>query len=153
MHMASQGESPYTYHLRDLYEKPKDMKDEEDMLNINVRDRNFCTPLHWAVYVSSQISISYLLANPEIQINARDIWGQTPLHKAVRKGELRVIKQLIVKGADKDIKDQQDRTPMQLAIEQFDTDDEDDVYTLKAIKELFKPDGIMTELAMLRTPN
>ena len=42
---------------------------------------------------------------------------------------------------------------MQLATEQFDTDDEDDVYTLKAIKELFKPDGIMTELAMLRTPN
>jgi len=64
MHMASQGESPYTYHLRDLFAKPESLKNEEDMLNINVKDRNECTPLHWAVYVRSSLSVSYLLANP-----------------------------------------------------------------------------------------
>ena len=103
--MASQGESPYSFHLRDLYDRPKDITEMDDALGVNTKDRNLCTPLHWAVYVSSPICVSYLLAQPKIQINAKDVWGQTPLHKSVRKGDLRVIKQLLVKGADITAKD------------------------------------------------
>ena len=153
LHMASQGESPYSFYLRDLIQRPKNLPEEDDALDVNIKDRNLCTPLHWAVYVSSPICISYLLAQPKIQINAKDVWGQTPLHKSVRKGDLRVIKQLLVKGADKNTKDAQGKTPLDLVEECFDLDDSDEFETQMQIKELFKPDGIMNELAMLRTPN
>jgi len=113
--MAAQGESPYAFYLREFYPKPIDLEDEVDALNGNVRDKNNCTPLHWAVYVCSSVCVSFLLAKPEVDINSQDIWGQTPLHKAVRRGDLRIIKQLIVKGADWTIIDQQGKTPFDLA--------------------------------------
>ena len=68
--MASQGESPYAYLLRDLYLRPKELSDELDALNVNVKDKNDSTPLHWAVYVCSPICVSFLLAQPEIKIDA-----------------------------------------------------------------------------------
>lgn len=87
--------------MSDIYtHQSKLYEGEQDALYVNVRDRNQCTPLHWAVYVSSPICVSYLLALKGVDINCCDIWGQTPLHKAVRKGDLRIIKQLLVKGAD-----------------------------------------------------
>lgn len=42
---------------------------------------------------------------------------------------------------------------MDLAIELCDEEDADDIENLREIRELFKPIGFMTELAMLRTPN
>jgi len=90
--MSSQGESPYAYLLRELYPRPASLDQTEDTLNINVRDRNESTPLHWAVYVCSPICVSYLLAQPEIMIDAKDKWGQTALHIAVKRGDLRIIK-------------------------------------------------------------
>ena len=75
LHMAAQGESPYALYLRELYPKPKNLPEDQDPLSVNVRDCNQCTPLHWAVYVGSSICVSYLLSNPECDINATDIWG------------------------------------------------------------------------------
>lgn len=66
LHMASQGESPYSFYLRDLIARPKGLLAEDDALDVNTKDRNLCTPLHWAVYVSSPICISFLLAQPKI---------------------------------------------------------------------------------------
>ena len=57
------------------------------------------------------------------------MWGQTPLHKSVRKGDLRVIKQLLVKGADISAKDAQGKTPLDLADECFGLDDSDEFET------------------------
>ena len=66
MHMGSQGESPYSYYLRELYPKPKELDEDLDALSVNVIDKNECTPLHWAVYVSSSICVSFLLAHPQV---------------------------------------------------------------------------------------
>jgi len=78
--------------LRDIYTRPAELAQENDALDLNVKDRNECTPLHWAVYVSSSICVSFLIAQKSVDINARDLWGQTPLHKSIRRGDLRVIK-------------------------------------------------------------
>ena len=64
-----------------------------------------------------------------------------------------MIKQLLVRGADKTVKDSQGKSPLDLAGEVYDMDDSDEFESLLQIQELFKPDGIMTELAMLRTPS
>lgn len=64
-----------------------------------------------------------------------------------------MIKQLLVRGADKTVKDSQWKSPLDLAGEVYDMDDSDEFESLLQIQELFKPDGIMTELAMLRTPS
>ena len=47
----------------------------------------------------------------------------------MRKGDLRVIKQLLVKGADRSAKDAQGKTPLDLADECFDLDDSDEFET------------------------
>ena len=92
LHMASQGESPYAYLLRDRYLRPKELDEADDALSVNVLDKNESTPLHWAVYVLSPICVSFLLAQPEIKIDAQDVWGQTPLHIAVKRGDTRLLK-------------------------------------------------------------
>ena len=119
--MASQGESPYAYMLRELFREEERAKND-DALDINVRDRNGSTPLHWAVYVCSPICVNFLLAQPDILINAQDVWGQTPLHLAVKRGEIRIIKQLLVKGADTAALDKESRTPLEIASLVFDAD-------------------------------
>ena len=68
-HMAAQGDSPYAFFLRELYPRPLGLEPTEDALDATVRDRNMCTPLHWAVYVSAPVAVSYLLSKPEVDIN------------------------------------------------------------------------------------
>lgn len=122
------------------------------MTDINVRDKNGCTPLHWAVYMGSPISISYLLANKDIDINAKDIWGQTPLHKAVKKNDVRVVKQLLIKGAKRDIRDLSDLTPIDIAYELFSGHDSTR-HTLLALTDVLKEPSIFVEFAMLKLPS
>jgi len=59
--------------------------------------------LHWACYEGSDTAIYYLLAWG-VDINARDVNNNTPLHLAVRSAEkflnTRSIKELLIKGAD-----------------------------------------------------
>ncbi len=44
-------------------------------------------------------------------------------------------------------------TPLELANEFYDIDDPEEYDTLRSINNIFKPDGVMTELVMLRQPN
>ena len=87
--------------------------------------------------MQSPICVSFLLSQPNIEINALDIWGQTPLHIAVKKGDCRIIKQLIVLGADTEIKSKEGYTPLELASIAFDENDSFDIETRKEIKSLF----------------
>ena len=102
--------------------------------------------------MGSPISISYLLANKDVNIDAQDNWGQTPLHKAVKKYDLRVIKQLLVKGAKRNIKDENGMTPMDIAQEILGG------YeilkpTLKLVTEMLDEPSVFAEFAMLKTPS
>lgn len=79
-------------------------------MSIEDRDNRGSTPLHWACYSRSEFALSYLLAmNPEL--NALDNSGFTPLHLAVKSvGELkstRPVRALLLKGARRDVKNQQ----------------------------------------------
>jgi len=52
--------------------------------------------------------------NPKL-VNALDQFGNTALHGAVEKGHIQIIKYLISKGADVNMKDREGRTPLYYA--------------------------------------
>jgi len=57
------------------------------------------------------------------------MWGQTPLHIAVKRSDLRIIRQLLVKGADTEVKSKEGNTPLDLASLSFDENDSFDIET------------------------
>ncbi|XP_077266236.1 uncharacterized protein LOC143899665 [Temnothorax americanus] len=52
---------------------------------------------------------------PKLNINFQDKSNDTPLHIAVRKKELKVIESLVNKGAKNDIKNNKDKSPLDIA--------------------------------------
>jgi len=77
-------------------------------LDINSTDKRLSTPLHWAAFSGSELTMSYVIAWGG-DINAQDIRGLTPLHFAVKMSKefnsTKAIKQLLIKGADKNVLD------------------------------------------------
>lgn len=70
--------------------------------NVNQKDNQGWTPLHWAI--DSVAGCDLLLEN-KADINAQDNQGLTPLHWATDKDRASVIKFLIKKGANWQLKD------------------------------------------------
>lgn len=82
-------------------------------MDINMKDDKESTPLHWACYSRSEDALSYLLAlGPDL--SAKDQKGYTPLHLAVKSVEqlksTRPVRALLIKGADRSIKDNEGLT-------------------------------------------
>ncbi|CDO73499.1 hypothetical protein BN946_scf185013.g134 [Trametes cinnabarina] len=57
----------------------------------------------------------YLDAHPDVDVNARDENGYTPLHLAADRGHAEIVRILLERGADKDMKDEDDFTAKDLA--------------------------------------
>ena len=108
VHYGSQGNQPNTliyFHLK--YSMP-----------VNEPDGAGSTPLHWAAYLGSEFSLSYLLNyqwNHPININVQDLKGYTPLHLTVFKKEAKIAKRLLQKGASTHIREHSNKTVLQFA--------------------------------------
>lgn len=69
------------------------------------------TPLHWACYSCSELALDYLLNfkpyNKNINIEAKDEYGYTPLHLAVKSVAVlkstRPVRTLLLKGAKRNV--------------------------------------------------
>ena len=68
-------------------------------MNLEDTDENQMNALHLATRNCMENSVIYLL-NLGINVNLKDKEGNTALHYAVRKGQIRIIKKLIQRGAD-----------------------------------------------------
>lgn len=74
--------------------------------DIDQADAKRSSALHWAIFNSNELALSFLLArNPNV--NAKDVKGVTPLHLAVVSAEKQIslIRMLLMHGADPHIKD------------------------------------------------
>ncbi len=84
-------------------------------LDVNDSDENQMTALHWACYLGKQPMVKLLLTT-DIDVDARDIKGNTAMHYAVQHSNTS-IPLLAEAGAAIDVPNQNRRTPLLLACE------------------------------------
>lgn len=81
------------------------------------KDKERSTPLHWACCAGSDTA-TYYLQSWGVDVNAKDYLGYTPLHLAVRYSarfpNTRAIKELLIKGADRDAVERSGLKPIDL---------------------------------------
>lgn len=84
---------------------------------INVVDNKGSSPLHWAAYSGSYNAVNFLISwNANLNLQDTDTLV-TPLHLATMQANSRIVRKLLMKGADRSIKDSCGKTPLDLAIE------------------------------------
>ncbi|KAJ3121646.1 Palmitoyltransferase zdhhc13 [Nowakowskiella sp. JEL0407] len=89
--------------------------DSQDF-NIDLRDKDSCTALHWAAW-NNHLSIVKLLVDrgATIDMYGGDLWS-TPFHWAVRAGHINIVTYLYKKSADPLLKDNQGYNSLHLAV-------------------------------------
>ena len=106
IHMAAQGNNPNII----IFFK------EKYKFNINKKDNNGNTPLHWACYSNAENSIDFLLSFVS-DVNVKNNNGQTPLHICVLTENIRNIRKILKKGGDIYEEDNLKRNSLKLAME------------------------------------
>lgn len=74
-------------------------------IDINSRDQLNSTALHWAGYTNSEQIVAFLLSESSLTcLDGQDNDGNTALMLSVLYGNTRVVRRLLIKGADRYIK-------------------------------------------------
>ena len=88
---------------------------DEEKVDVNIRDEQGKTPLHYAC-AKDHLPIVVFLISKGAQINAKDGRGWTPLHYAASSwGCFDVVEYLVNRGAKKNVKNAKGLTPYNLA--------------------------------------
>lgn len=91
---------------------------EKHNVDLRAVDNKNGTALHWAAYLGCEMATSVLLTwLPQAALNHRDKDGFTPLHHGTISGSSRIVRSILLKGADPSIKDDRKRTAMDIAEE------------------------------------
>jgi hypothetical protein len=86
-------------------------------IDVNLQDRNNHTPLYYASYEGYTNIARELLKHRDIDVNLQNIYNQTPLYIASVCGNLDIVRMLLDAGADINIKNNEDKTALDIAIE------------------------------------
>jgi ankyrin repeat protein len=90
--------------------------------DVNSRNAQGATPLHDAA-LAGQRAVAEALLTHGATVDARDTEsGATPLHRAASWGRRPVVELLLAHGADPNAKDRNGHTPLDLAVENGQTD-------------------------------
>ena len=82
-----------------------------DHLNLDTRDNDFRTLLHYSSSYGHLNVVEYLVEHG-CDINSKDIQDQTPLHYSSSKGHLNVVEYLVEHGCEMNSEDKQNRTAL-----------------------------------------
>jgi ankyrin repeat protein len=85
--------------------------------NLNIEDKNGVTPLSWAVKQNDKVIVEQLINNLGADINAKNKEGNTALHEAIKQGSIGMVSLLKEKGADPSIKNNDNKSPHDIAKE------------------------------------
>ena len=88
---------------------------EKYKININSKDIKENTSLHLATFFNSKKIFNYLLTNNKIELNSVNNEGFTPLHFAVMNQNVSMIKKLLMRGANCNIKNDKSLTAYDIA--------------------------------------
>ena len=88
----------------------------KEQLIIDFPNQYDVTPLHYACYYGSKEVIDLLL-DLGANIKAIDSDGNTCLHYAVKSKSIRAVKKLLVRGAKKNVKNKEGKTPFNIAFD------------------------------------
>ena len=85
-------------------------------IDLNKKDCAYnSTALHYAAIEGKKLNkVSYLLIDAGADVNSLDYLGSTALHHAVSKANIPLVKELINKGADTNIKNNKGKTALDL---------------------------------------
>ena len=111
-HLAAKGNNSYAVIF--FYEKLQNYFKEQ--LIIDFPNQYDVTPLHYACYYGSKEVIDLLL-DLGANIKAIDSDGNTCLHYAVKSKSIRAVKKLLVRGAKKNVKNKEGKTPFNIAFD------------------------------------
>ena len=79
---------------------------EKHNVDLRAVDNKNGTALHWAAYLGCEMATSVLLTwLPVSALNYRDKDGFTPLHHGTISGSTRIVRSILLKGANASIKD------------------------------------------------
>ena len=86
--------------------------------DINIQDKDGCTPLHWCA-IGGNENLCRLLLEHNADVNIQDKYGSTPLHLSARRNRdcSEIIDLLVKYGVQNlSIRDAKGRTPLQMAV-------------------------------------
>ncbi|WP_419198621.1 ankyrin repeat domain-containing protein [Wolbachia endosymbiont of Rhagoletis cingulata] len=118
---------------------------DEEKVDVNIKDNGYWTPLHWASW-GGHLDVAKYLVDKRANINAKDKSSKIPLNVAIdqkhndvvkyleqaqldlnkelliaaKGGDLNKVIDLISKGANVNVKDNNDDTPLHLAVGYLD---------------------------------
>jgi ankyrin repeat protein len=81
-----------------------------------LKDKNGYSLLPYAMHWNRGSVVDYLLTRSDLPIHDKDLCGRTPLMTAVMRGELHVVKKLLKMGANPDVSDSEEKTPLIRAV-------------------------------------
>ena len=90
--------------------------------NVNARDKDGNTPLHWAGKSLDSINAYRLLLEKGADVDATNNSGYTPLHCAVYCHDTRAIRFLLKNGANREARNSKGETPLDIAMNSSDRD-------------------------------
>lgn len=73
--------------------------------------------MHFAANEGKIEIVNFLLTQPDIDVEAQSTIGRTALHLAAIRGHTAIVRALVTKGANKNVKDFDESTPLHHASE------------------------------------